>query len=99
MKSGCSRHFIDTGGTLIAFYSPQNRMVTFSLHQSLDDLLLRRVNVDRKRLVRSKWYIDHVFRKDKQMIVTITASPQSTMVYVNGALVGASARFGLSVRT
>ena len=88
--------FMDTGGTLLAFYSPENRTGTFSLQQSLDDLLLRRVNIDRKRLVRSKWYIDHVFRKDKQMIVTITASPQSTMVYVNGALVGASARFGLS---
>jgi hypothetical protein len=87
---------IDTGGTLIAFYSPENRMGTFSLQQSLDDLLLRRVNVDRKRLVRSKWYIDHVFRKDKQMIVTITASPQRTMVYLNGVVVGASARFGLS---
>jgi hypothetical protein len=88
--------FIDSGGTLLAFYSSGNRTVAFSLHQSLDDLLLRRVNVDRKRRVRSKWYIDHVFRKNKQMIVTITASPQSTMVYVNGAPVGASARFGLS---
>ena len=87
---------IDTGGTLLAFYSPENRMVAFSLHQSLDDLLLRRANVGRKRLVRSKWYIDHVFRKNKQMIVTITASPQRTTVYVNGVLVGASARFGLS---
>ncbi len=88
--------FVDTGGTLLAFYSSENRTGTFSLQQSLDDLLLRRVNVDRKRRVKSKWYIDHLFRKGKEMIVTITASPQSTMVYVNGALVGASARFGLS---
>jgi hypothetical protein len=90
--------FIDTGGTILAFYSPASRTGTFSLHQSLDDLLLRRVNADWKRRVRTKWYIEHVFRKDKQVIVTITVSPQSTMVYVNGAPVGTSAQFGLSIQ-
>jgi Concanavalin A-like lectin/glucanases superfamily/VanZ like family len=87
---------IDTGGTILAFYTPEDRIVAFSVHQSLDDLLLRRVTVYRQRRAKTKWYIGHVFRKNKQVIVTITSSTQGTAVYVNGALAGTSRRFGLS---
>jgi hypothetical protein len=86
----------DIGGTVLAFYSPTNRIVTFSMQQSLDDLLLRRVTLYRQRQVRTKWYIGHVLRKNKQVIVTVTSGSRGTTVYVNGALAGRSARFGLS---
>ncbi len=87
---------IDTGGTILAFYNSEGRIVAFSVHQSLDDLLLRRVTVYRQRRAKTKWYIEHVFRKNKQVVVTITSSTQGTAVYVNGALVRMSPRFGLS---
>lgn len=87
---------VDTGGTILAFYAPENRSLKFSLQQSLDDLLLRRVTLHRQGHVKTKWYIAHVLHKNKQVILTITASSRSTTVYVNGALAGSSTRFGLS---
>jgi hypothetical protein len=86
----------DTGGALLAFYSPEDRVVTFSLYQSLDDLLLRRVTVYQHRRTRTKWYIDHVFAKNKQVLVTITSSSRGTAVYVDGTLAGTSQRFEVS---
>jgi hypothetical protein len=62
---------VDKGGTVLGFYSPENRLVTFSLHQSLDDLLLRRPAVHPQGLVRSKWYIERVFGENKQIFVAI----------------------------
>jgi hypothetical protein len=87
---------LDTGGTILAFYTPDNRIVAFSLDQSLDDLLLRRVTVYRQRRAKTKWYIGHVLRKNKQVIVTITSSTQGTTVYADGTLAGTSPWFGLS---
>jgi hypothetical protein len=85
----------DVGGTILAFYTPGNRTIGFSLHQSIDDLLLRRGTGYRRR-AKAKLYIAHLFRKSKQPFVTITSSTQGTVVYVNGALVRASPHFGLS---
>jgi hypothetical protein len=87
----------DTGGTLLAFYSPENRIVALSLHQSLDDLLLRRVAVYQQRRVKTKWYIEHVFSANKEVFVTITSSSKGTAVYVNGRLTRTSLGFGLSI--
>ena len=87
---------VDRGGTVLGFYSPENRIVTFSLHQSLDDLLLRHATAYSQRLVRNKWYIEHVFGESKQTLVTITSNSGSTAVYVNGNLARTSPRFRLS---
>jgi VanZ like family/Concanavalin A-like lectin/glucanases superfamily len=86
----------DIGGTILAFYKPGNRIVAFSLHQSIDDLLLQRVTVYGQRLAKSGFYIGHVFRKNNQLFVTITSNSQDTAVYLNGALVRTFPRFGLS---
>ena len=88
---------IDRGGTVLGFYSPENRIVTFSLHQSLDDLLLRRTGLYSQRNVRSKWYIEHIFGKNEEIFVAITSNSRSTAVYVNGNLARTSPRFGLSM--
>ena len=85
----------DIGGTILAFYTPENRVVGFSLHQSIDDLLLRRRTAYRDR-VSAKLYIGHLFRKSKQLFITITSSAQGTVVYVNGALARTSPQFGLT---
>lgn len=87
---------IDIGGTILAFYTPGNRNVAFSVHQSLDDLLLQRETVQRPRRAKTNWYIENAFRKNKQVFVTISSNGQSTTVYVNGALVRTSPRFGFS---
>ena len=84
---------VDVGGTILAFYTPETRTVGFSLHQSIDDLLLRRGSY---RRAKAKLYVAHLFRKSKQPFVTITSDAQGTVVYVNGALARASPQFGLT---
>ena len=86
----------DIGGTILAFYKPENQIVAFSVHQSIDDLFFQRVIVYRQRPKKSKFYIGHIFRKNNQVFVTITSSAQGTAVYLNGALVRTSPQFGLS---
>jgi VanZ family protein len=86
----------DTGGAILVFYTLQNSVVTFSMHQSIDDLLLRGVTAYRQRRAKSTLYIDHAFSKNKQILVTISSNGESAAVYVNGALVRTSPRFGLS---
>jgi len=86
----------DKGGTILAFYKPQNREVAFSVHQSVDDLFFRRVTFSRRRSSKAKLYVEHVFRQNKQLFVTIISSGQGTAVYLNGALVRTSPRFALS---
>jgi VanZ family protein len=85
----------DTGGTVFAFYTPQNHKVAFAAYQSIDDLFLRREAADGQRAI-TKFYIGHVFRENKQLFVTITSSSQRTVVYVNGALARTSPQFGLT---
>ena len=84
------------GGTILAFYKPENRLVAFSMYQSIDDLLLQRVTASRQHPTKSGFYVGHVFRKNDQLFVTVTSSAQGTAVYVNGALVRTFPWFGLS---
>jgi hypothetical protein len=86
----------DTGGTILAIYTPENRTVAFSIYQSIDDLLLRGVTVYRQHRAKSRLYIDHAFSKNKQVFVTISSNGEGAAVYVNGAFVRTSPRFGLS---
>jgi hypothetical protein len=86
---------VDVGGTILAFYTPETRTVGFSLHQSIDNLLLRRGTAYEGR-GKAKLYIAHLFRKSKQLFVTITSSAQGTLVYLNGALLRTSPQFGLT---
>ena len=86
---------VDVGGTILAFDTPETRTVGFSLHQSIDDLLLRRgilLGALRKPSCTSR--TSSV--KSKQPFVTITSDAQGTVVYVNGALARASPQFGLT---
>jgi hypothetical protein len=48
------------GSTILAFYKPENLSVTFSLHQSIDDLLLRRTTGYRQGRRKTRMYIEHL---------------------------------------
>jgi hypothetical protein len=87
---------VDVGGTILAFYAPEARTVGFSLHQSIDNLLLRRGTYQGRG--KAELYAVHLFRKSKQLFITITSSPQGTEVYLNGALVRTSPQFRLSTQ-
>ena len=86
----------DIGGTILAFYKPENQIVAFSVQQSIDDLFLQRMVVDQQRPRKIKVYIGHVFRKNNPLFVTLTSNAQGTAVYLNGGLVRTLPRFGLS---
>ena len=86
----------DIGGTILAFYKPENQIVAFSVHQSIDDLALQRVIVYQQRPKKSKVYIGHIFRKNNPLFITLTSSAQGTVVYLNGGLVRTFPQFGLS---
>ena len=88
--------YSDIGGTILTFYTPENRVIAFSMYQSIDDLLLRGVTVYRQHRAKSRLYIDHAFSKNKQIFVTMSSNGKGAAVYVNGALVRTSPRFGLS---
>jgi VanZ like family/Concanavalin A-like lectin/glucanases superfamily len=88
--------FGDIGGTILAFYRPESRIVTFSVHQSIDDLFLRRVTIYGQHRAKNKFYVEQLFRTNKQLFITISSNTQSTSVYVNGVLAHRSPMFGLS---
>lgn len=63
----------DIGGTILAFYKPENQIVAFSVQQSIDDLFLQRMVVDQQRPRKIKVYIGHVFRKNNPLFITLTS--------------------------
>jgi hypothetical protein len=82
--------------TMLAFYGPEN-LISFSLHQSIRDLVFRHQNLDRQnQLSESHIYLDDVLHPDTASFVTMTASPQGTAFYVDGALVKRSSDFIVS---
>jgi VanZ like family/Concanavalin A-like lectin/glucanases superfamily len=89
---------IDDSNTMLAFYSPE-KLVSFSLHQSTDDLLLQRQDRNRQgRVSEVHIYAHDVLRQGTAAFVTLTASAQGTAIYVDGALAKSSSHFGLSSR-
>ena len=82
--------------TLLAFSTPENPL-RLELQQYLDSLLILRNRADQPgRSENAEMEIDHVFRREKQVLITITSGPRRTAVYVDGRLVKSSARLGLT---
>ncbi len=89
---------IDDSNTMLAFYSPEN-LFSFSVHQSVNDLLFRSQNRDASNHVsEGQIYLDDVLRQDTAALITITASAEGTAFYVDGALVKKSPSFTFSSR-
>jgi hypothetical protein len=89
---------INDSSTMLAFYSPE-KLVSFSLQQSLGDLIFQRQTRNQQGHVSEVHiYVDDVLRQETAAFITITASTQGTAIYVDGALAKSSSHFGLSSR-
>lgn len=89
---------INDSNTMLSFYSPE-KLVSFSLHQSLDNLVFQRQNRNRQgRVSEVHIYAEHVLHRETVAFITLTASAQGTVIYVDGALAKSSSHFGLSRR-
>lgn len=73
---------VDSAGTILSFYQPITETVSFSLRQSLGDLVIQRISPHRTPR-KSKLYVE-TFRDLKPVFVTITSGPAGLSVYVNG---------------
>jgi hypothetical protein len=75
-------------GTIVAFYHQENGVTSFALRQSLRDLVLQRTGQNElHQAKRVQIYIDNVFRRQKPVLVTISAGPSGTTVFADGVVV------------
>lgn len=82
--------------TPLAFYTPENPL-RFELRQYLDHLLLlHRIRDQDGRSRTSVRGVEHVFLREKQVLITITASLHRTAVYIDGRIAHRSPHFGLT---
>ncbi len=82
-------------GNILAFADAGGSRVPFRLRQVGENLALEREVVDRDGRITTPWLtVDHVFRSGSAF-VTITSSPEGTLVYVDGTLAKVSRSFGL----
>jgi hypothetical protein len=85
-------------GTILAFYSPESRVVSFALRQSLGDLELQHTSQDQfHHAKKTRIYVD-VFSHSKPVVVTITSGESGTTVYADGVLVRKSPNSRFSSR-
>ena len=82
--------------TLLGFYKPEN-LVSFSLYQFRNGLIFER-QIRNRQDHASKVHtgIEVAFHAHTPAFITVTASGQGTTLYLDGALVERSSRFGLS---
>jgi len=88
---------VDSGGMILAFYWPENRVVPFALRQSRGGLVLERDGqgrFDKKAGI----YVGDVFGSLKPVFVTITSGDAGTATYVDGRLVKRVPNFAFSNR-
>lgn len=84
--------------TLVVFSTSDNPL-QFRVRQSLDSLLVWRDSRDtRNHLQTIPVDIEHFFRQNERVFLTITTSPKGTSVYGNGVLLKVFPGFGLSCK-
>jgi VanZ like family/Concanavalin A-like lectin/glucanases superfamily len=85
---------LSSEGTVLAFYSPASGIVSFTLRQWRNGLVL-----ERERHGRSAWggtiYVGDVFRGPEPVLFTISSGEAGTAVYVDGTLVRMAPDFKL----
>jgi hypothetical protein len=81
-------------GTVLAFYWPANAVVSFTLRQWRNGLVL-----ERESRGRSAWeasiYVGDVFRGPEPALVTVSSGEAGTAIYVDGTLVRKATDFKL----
>jgi hypothetical protein len=88
---------LDDSNTILAFYSRENSLIPFSLHQSLSDLVVEGESLDRQHhVIRGKLFIANVFSQKKGLSVTVTSGSRGTRIYLDGVLTKVSSEFLLT---
>src|SRR5580693_2942563 len=88
---------VDDSKTILSFDGSARLGDPFSLQQNKDGLRILRHNVDDQGIVRTASFrVDHVFRQNKPVFVTITLGERETSVYLDGALAKVSPLLGTS---
>lgn len=89
-NGGCSLEFllrpseIRREYTIATFYDPDNPE-KFQVKQWTDGLLVVRSVMDaRKKVQKKKFYVDHAFRLDQLVLLTMVSGQSGTIVYLNG---------------
>ena len=86
---------VNASGTILAFYWPANRVVPFSLRQSLGDLVLQRGSPGQSAK-KAGIYVNDVFSRLQPVFVTISSGATGTAVYLNGIFVKRAPSFRFS---
>ena len=88
---------VQSAGTILAFYQPDNQATPFSLRQSLGDLVLQRSSRNEVgQTKKAKIYVDDVFSQQKPVLVTISSSQSGITVFANGVFAKRFENFRLS---
>jgi hypothetical protein len=90
-----SRINFGAGGIVLAFYSPERRVVPFALRQWRGGLVLEHKSRG-SSVTKTEIYVDHVFTGLKPVLVTITSSAAGTATYGDGTLLKRVPNFAIS---
>jgi VanZ family protein len=88
---------LDSGGMILAFYWPEERVIPFALRQFQQGLVLERGTrgqFDKK----AEMYVGEVLSIQKPVLVTITSGNAGTTVYVDGTFAKKVPNFAFSDR-
>ena len=88
---------VDSGGMILAFYWPENRVVPFALRQFQGGLVLER-GLRSRFDEKDEIYVGNVLNMQKPVLVTITSGSAGTATYVDGSLVKRVPNFAISNR-
>ena len=86
---------IDSAGAILAFYSPESRVVLFALRQFRGGLELE-CKSPGSSVSKSEIYVGEVFSDLKPVLVTITSSEAGTATYADGGLLESTPDFVIS---
>jgi len=88
--------YVDSGGTVLAFYWPTSRIAPFTLRQFVSGLELQRRRQD--SAVQGRIYVEGVFSRPRPIHLAISSGEMGTAIYVDGMLVAKSATFKISMQ-
>jgi hypothetical protein len=89
--------WVKGSGTILAFDSSPHPKPPFVVQQLWEDMVIQRAGRNAEGTPIRQWVgTNGVFQPRQRTLLTITGSPASTLVYVNGSLAKVSSSFGLN---